>query len=144
MGAGVIVRAYRTKEIDRVNDGLTVLPWTAPLFLLSVLALSAFPPFGIFRSEFQIVAGGLGNGHHAAAAVLVGLVTVAFLGLAIAVTRMMCAPGPTPTKHGEPSAWMVAPMTVGLVALVVLGVHPPGALTDLLVQGAADLTASSR
>ena len=48
-----------------------LLPWSGPLFLLAVFALSAMPPSGIFRSEFQIVYGGLGSGNYAAAAVLV-------------------------------------------------------------------------
>ncbi|PZS39238.1 MAG: hypothetical protein DLM62_09410 [Pseudonocardiales bacterium] len=51
------------------------LPWTAPLFLLAVLALSAIPPFGLFRSEFLIVAGGLRSAHFAPAAAMVALVT---------------------------------------------------------------------
>ena len=45
----------------------------------------------------------------------------------------------TEVAHGEPSAWMVAPMVIGLIALVVLGVHPPDVLTQLLTQGVAEL-----
>lgn len=142
MGAGVIVRKYRTKEIAGIRDGIGLLPWTAPLFLLAVFALSALPPFGIFRSEFLIVAGGLATSDHGVVAVLVVLVTLAFLGLAVAATRMVLAPGPTRSPRGEVSAWMVAPMLAGLVALTVLGVHPPGDLADLLTRSAAELGAS--
>ena len=42
-----------------MTGGLDLLPWSGPLFLAAVLALCAMPPFGIFRSEFEIVAGGL-------------------------------------------------------------------------------------
>ena len=38
------------------------------------------------------------------------------------------------TAAGEPSAWMVVPVAVGLVALLVLGLHPPGELTGLLAR----------
>ena len=96
MGAGVFTVKYRTKQMAAMRDGLRLLPWSGPLFLLSVLALSAFPPFGIFRSEFEIVAGGLGSGNYAAAAVLVVLVTVAFCGLATAVTGVLLRPAPPP------------------------------------------------
>ena len=41
-----------------------------PLFLLAVFALCAMPPSRIFRSEFQIVYGGLGSGSYAAATAL--------------------------------------------------------------------------
>ena len=181
MGAGVFTVKYGTKRMSAMRDGLRLLPWSGPLFLLAIFALSAFPPFGIFRSEFEIVAGGLGSGSYAAAAVLVILVTVAFLGLATSATGMLLrppAPGEparepqadagrraapagaagadgaavavrtmTPAHRvlvpGEPSAWMVAPVLVGLAVLVLLGVHPPGELTSLISQAAAQLRGGS-
>ena len=131
-----------------MRDGLAVLPWSGPLFLLAIFALSALPPFGVFRSEFEIVAGGLGSGRYAAAAILVVLVTVAFLGLVTGATRMLLTPPPPagvgPAEDpgpadGEPSTWMVIPVLAGLVLLVVLGVHPPADLTTLITHAAAEL-----
>ncbi|WP_020502523.1 proton-conducting transporter membrane subunit [Sciscionella marina] len=143
-GAGVLVRKYGTKDIAAIRSGLDVLPWTAPLFLFGILALSAFPPFGIFRSEFQIVAGGLGSGTHLPAVVLVGLVTLAFFGLSIATTRMVYTPGGGQALlRGEPSGWMVAPMVAGILVLLLLGIHPPEALAALLHQGALELGGAS-
>jgi hydrogenase-4 component F len=169
MGAGVLVAKFSTKRIARVSGGLDLLPLSGPLFGVSVLALGALPPFGVFRSEFEIVSGGLASGGNIAAAILIVLVTVAFLGLAAATSRMLLMPraiqvpelvpaggaggaggrpagpaptpagpaptpaGPAPTR-GEPSAWMVVPVAVGALALLVLGVHPPAELTDLLAR----------
>ncbi|HEX3785842.1 MAG TPA: proton-conducting transporter membrane subunit [Pseudonocardiaceae bacterium] len=146
--AGVLLRKFDTKDIRRIRGGLDLLPWTGPLLLCAVLALSALPPFGIFRSEFEIVAGGLGNGRTTFAAILVVLVTVAFLGMAISFTRMLFVsarhtPEAAELTRGEPSAWMVAPMVAGLIALVVLGVHPPDVLSHLLSQGVAELGGGS-
>jgi hydrogenase-4 component F len=75
---------------------------------------------------------------------MVALVTLAFLGLSMATTRMLFAPsqdapGAASAPRREPSAWMVAPMVVGIVALLVLGLHPPDALTELIARGAAEL-----
>jgi hydrogenase-4 component F len=191
MGAGVFTVKYGTKRMSAMRDGLRLLPWSGPLFLLSIFALSAFPPSGIFRSEFEIVAGGLGNGDYAGAAVLVTLVTIAFFGLATSTTSILLTPasvektraekvpvviaaigadavggtdgnggvhgnvGPhtVPTviavethvraprvlTPGEPSAWMVVPVLAGLAVLVLLGVHPPGELANLITQAAAQL-----
>ena len=142
MGSGAFVRKFRTKEIGKIRGGADLLPWSAPLFLLAVLALSAMPPFGIFRSEFQIVSGGLAAGRNGPAAILVVLVTLAFLGFAVASTRVVLQPAPEGVRQpprGEPSVWMVLPVLAGLVALVVLGLHPPGDLTALLSRGAAEL-----
>jgi hydrogenase-4 component F len=48
-------------------------------------------------------------------------------------------PGAATAPRGEPSAWMVAPMVVGVIALLVLGLHPPDALAALIARGAAEL-----
>jgi hydrogenase-4 component F len=163
--------------MSAMRDGLRLLPWSGPLFLLAVFALSALPPSGIFRSEFEIVAGGLSSGSDTAAAVLVILVTVAFFGLTTSVTSMLLTPGPAKVPAGggheapaheteaaggahgdgaavavrsraqasrvlapgEPSAWMVVPVLAGLAVLVLLGVHPPGELTNLITQAVAQL-----
>jgi hydrogenase-4 component F len=96
MGAGVLVRKLGTKQIAAIRGGLDLLPLSGPLFLLAVFALGAMPPFGLFRSEFEIVAGGLRSGSYAAAAILIIAVTTAFFGLAASVTRMMMLPLPRP------------------------------------------------
>lgn len=135
MGAGVLVRKFGTKQIALLTGGLDVLPWSGPLFLTTVLALSALPPFGIFRSEFEIVTGGLSSARDVAAVVLVVLVTVAFLGLSFAANRMLLTPSAdaeTAPVRGEPSGWMVLPVIAGVIALLVLGLHPPGELVGLL------------
>ena len=58
-GRGRAPCKFGSKQISAIRGGLDLLPWSGPLFLLAVFALSALPPSGIFRSEFQIVAGGL-------------------------------------------------------------------------------------
>ena len=151
MGAGVLVRKFGSKQISSVRGGLDLLPWSGPLFLAVILALGAMPPFGIFRSEFEIVAGGLSASRNVGAVILVVGVTVAFFGLSLAANRMLLSPadqggagtaaatGPAGLARGEPSAWMVVPVAVGLVALLVLGLHPPGELTGLMARAVTQL-----
>ncbi len=139
-GAGSLLRKFHTQDMRRLSGGADVLPWSGPMFLLGVLALCGMPPFGLFRSEFQIVAGGMSGGRHVLAALLVGLVTIAFFGLTLYGTRIVLSPAPEGAVRGESSAWMVAAMVVGLVALVVLGIHPPSQLRDLLTHAASQLS----
>jgi hydrogenase-4 component F len=141
MGAGVLVRKFGTKRIFAIRGGLDLLPWSGPLFLLALFALGAMPPFGLFRSEFEIVAGGLAAGGYVAAAILIIAVTLAFFGLAVSATRMLMQPAAQAAaigtarvrvvSRGEPSAWMVVPVVAGALALLLLGVHPPAELTEL-------------
>jgi hydrogenase-4 component F len=147
MGAGVLVRKFGSKQIGSVSGGLDLLPWSGPLFLAAILALSAMPPFGIFRSEFQIVTGGLAASKNVAAVILVILVTVAFFGMSATANRMLLSPRRATQAdppdaaivRGEPSIWMVLPVAAGVVALVVLGLHPPGELLGLLARAVAAL-----
>ncbi|MHB1444872.1 MAG: proton-conducting transporter transmembrane domain-containing protein [Acidimicrobiales bacterium] len=149
-GAGSVVRKYGTKDLSVLRGGIGMLPWTGPLLVLAVLGLSAMPPSGIFRSEFMIVSGGLSQGSDGAAVVLVVLAMVAFVGLAWYVTRTMISPVqpaattsagavPAPLVKGETSATMVLAMVLALIALAILGVHPPGQLDNLLTKAASQL-----
>jgi hydrogenase-4 component F len=146
MGAGVFTVKYGSKQISTIRGGLDLLPWSGPLFLVAIFALTAMPPSGIFRSEFQIVYGGLGSGNYAAAAVLVVLVTVVFFGLTTSATRMMLTGAQVssrPTvRRGEPSAWMIVPVVAGVVVLFILGLHPPAELTGLITRAVNQLGAA--
>jgi hypothetical protein len=63
------------------------------------------------------------------------------LGLSWFTTRTMLTPSPDHPPRGETSNWIVCSMVIGLVALAVLGVHPPGQLSDLLTRAADELGA---
>jgi hydrogenase-4 component F len=139
-GAGSVLRRFGTKDLTRVRGGIGSLPWSGPMLVLAVLALCAMPPFGIFRSEFLIVSGGLSDPSDAVAAMLVALVTIAGLGLTWAASQAMTSPDPHDgLARREPSSWIVASMIAGLLALLLLGVHVPAGLSHLLVRAAAEL-----
>ena len=132
-GAGSILRRYDTKQIARVGDAVPVLPWTGPMFLFAALALSGLPVSGVFRSEFQIVAGGFARPQYVGVALLIVLVNVAFFGVIWHAVRMALSPAADPpVPVGETSWWMVAAMGLCLVVVVGLGLHVPGPLTELL------------
>jgi hydrogenase-4 component F len=151
-GVGSVVRKFGTKDMTKIRGGIGLLPWSGPMLVAAVLALSALPPFGIFRSEFLIVEGGLSSSHDAPTAIFVILVTLAFFGLSWFTTETMLSPDSMPSggsgphaaalTKGEVSNWIVAAMIIGLVALVVLGVRPPVQLMHLLNRAAAELGAS--
>ncbi len=147
-GAGSVARKLRTKDLERIRGGIGLLPWTGPMLVAGMLGLSAMPPFGTFRSELSIVAGGFAGGpganttDEAIAAVMVVLVTLAFFGLSWHIGQSMLSPVPDSSAtvvKGETSRLMVLAMALGLLGLVVLGVHPPASLDHLLNGAAAEL-----
>ncbi len=142
-GAGSVVRKFKTKDLARIRGGTSLLPWTGTMLVLAVLGLSALPPFGIFRSEFLIVSGGLSDPSDAIAAVLIVFVTLAFFGLSWFTTETMLTPVPAQVgarvSRGETSRFIVVAMALGLAGLLVLGVHVPGDLSTLLRHAASQL-----
>ena len=119
------------------------------MLVMAVLALSAMPPFGIFRSEFDIVYGGLTEPRDVAVAIFVVLVVLSFFGLSWFTTETMLSENPSDrapgvdgaviVTKGEVSNWIVVAMATGIVALLILGVHPPSQLTQLLDRAANEL-----
>ncbi|MHB1533671.1 MAG: proton-conducting transporter transmembrane domain-containing protein [Acidimicrobiales bacterium] len=138
-GAGSVVRKLGTKDMARIRGGIGALPWSGPMLVLAVLGLCAMPPGGMFRSEFLIVSGGLADPADAVVAVLVVLVTTASLGLSFFGTRIMLGPTPDTVVKGETSWLVVTAMVLGLGGLVLLGVHPPATLSQLLSRAATEL-----
>jgi hydrogenase-4 component F len=150
-GSGSLLRGYDTKDVDGVRDAGQRMPWTGPMFFAAALALCGLPLSGVFRSEFQIVVGGLGRGGafvDAGAALLLVFVNLAFFGIVWHAGRMVLKPGlvgadvetqdrpegaPAPTV-GERSVWMVLGMVGCLFVSVALGLHLPGDLQALLTN----------
>jgi hydrogenase-4 component F len=143
-GAGSILRRFDTKQIDRVRGAATALPWSGPMFLAAVLALSGLPLSGIFRSEFQIVSGGLAGGDYVWAGLLVVLVNVAFFGIVWHAGRMVLTPADGETPRGETSWWIVAAMAACLLVVLGLGLHVPSDLSELLRNASTLITAPGR
>jgi hydrogenase-4 component F len=137
-GTGSLLRGYDTKEVDGVTDAGRAMPWTGPMFLAAALALCGLPLSGVFRSEFEIVAGGFANSQYVGVALLLVFVNIAFFGLVWHTGRMVLsapadqASGATALVAHERSAWMIAGMLGCLFVVVALGVHLPGDLAALL------------
>lgn len=148
-GVGSVVRKYGTKDMTKIRGGVGALPWSGPMLVMAVLALSAMPPFGIFRSEFDIVYGGLSEPRDVAVVIFVVLIVLSFFGLSWFTTETLLSENPSGlapeangaviVTKGEVSNWIVVAMATGIVALLILGVHPPSQLTQLLDRAAHEL-----
>jgi hydrogenase-4 component F len=77
-GAGNIVGVYQKHAMNTIRGVLKVLPFTGIMVLLGVFALTGFPPFSIFISEFLIIAAAFTNGAYAIGVVLLLFLSVIF------------------------------------------------------------------
>jgi hydrogenase-4 component F len=141
-GAGSLLRGYDTKEVDEVSDAVHRMPFTGPMFLAAAFAICGLPLSGVFRSEFEIVAGGFARPQDVGVTLLLVFVNLAFFGVIWHAGRMVLGTGeqaaeahagaPVGSQARERSPWMIAAMAGCLLVSVALGVHLPGDLAALL------------
>jgi hydrogenase-4 component B len=136
LGAGSVIHATGTREIDLMGGLSRRLPWTAAFFLAGAVAICGLPPLNGFVSELLIYLGLFAGatGRHTAAAAFTALAVPALAligGLAVAcfvkVYGVVFLGAPRSAKtgkgHGE-AAWMVAPMALLALLCAVIGLVP--------------------
>jgi hydrogenase-4 component F len=142
-GSGSLLRGYDTKEVDGITDAARAMPWTGTMFFAAALALCGLPLSGVFRSEFEIVAGGFARPQYVGVTLLLVFVNLAFFGIIWHTARMVLSRAVEPaggdstvitTVAAERSTWMIAGMLGCLFVSVALGVHLPGQLATLLAS----------
>jgi hydrogenase-4 component B len=169
LGAGSVVHAMGTREIDKLGGLLKRMPWTGVTFLVGSIAICGLPPLNGFISEFLIYLGALhgGTGSNATMAVA-GVVTIGGLaligGLAVACFTkafgvvFLGEPRTQPvTEIHEVGPAMTIPMVVLAVECLALGLlapfvirvlapvislvsqMPPATVDELFAQGTSPL-----
>jgi formate hydrogenlyase subunit 3/multisubunit Na+/H+ antiporter MnhD subunit len=150
LGAGSVLHATKTRDMDRLGGLLQRIPWTGGLLIGGSLAIAALPPFNGLISEYLIYLGLLQSGTSTAGfAGLLPLLMVGLLGLtgALAVVAFTRLTGITllgqprstaaETAH-ESSALMLAPMVLLLTVCLAIGLFPRFAV-ELLAPALAQL-----
>jgi hydrogenase-4 component B len=135
LGAGSVIKGTGVRNMEELGGLARRMPWTAWLFLLGAVAISALPPLNGFVSEwmtFQALllggaklggASGLLAGVAASMLALTGGLAAACFAKAFGVTFL----GPR-TAHAEHATESPAPMIAGMLLLaglcVALGLAP--------------------
>ncbi len=150
LGAGSVLRSTHERNMEELGGLARRMPWTAWLFLLGAVAISALPPLNGFVSEWMTFQGlvlggaklkgtsGLFVGVAASALALTGGLAAACFAKAFGVTFL----GRPRTERAAAATESPWPMIVGMVLLaaacVALGVLPGHAMR-LLDRPTAEL-----
>ena len=128
--SGNIQHAYGTRSLAKIQGVVEVAPATAALAILALLGLAAFPPFGMFISEFLTFVAGVTAGP-------MWLVVVVALGLTVAIsalTRIALKSvfGHAPEGMGkhEAPALMLIPEIILAVMILWFGIATPTPLVS--------------
>ncbi|MGA2548351.1 MAG: proton-conducting transporter membrane subunit [Rectinemataceae bacterium] len=153
LGAGSVVHATGTRQIDRMGGLAKAMPWTAVFFLIGVVAICGLPPLNGFVSEFLIYLGmfkGLTSGAAGAAIAapvlaMIGALAVACFVKVSGASFLGMARSPETEGAKESPIVMLLPMAIlaGICALIGLApwLLPP--LLDAVIACWAGFPGSS-
>ncbi|MFA7257150.1 MAG: proton-conducting transporter membrane subunit, partial [Kiritimatiellales bacterium] len=136
LSAGNIHRSYASTSTDKVHGALKRLPVSAALFLTGFLAITGSPPFGPFISEFSILNAGFSSGHFVASALFLIFLLVIFVGMGATVLTVVQgnAPESAPRTAYREGVLTIVPPIILLALVLMLGLHIPAPLNNLLHQ----------
>ena len=153
LGAGTLVHAAHSQDLEKMGGLLTRLPLTGALFLVGTASLAALPPLAGFASEWLLYLGLLsGAGASSGAGPLLGYLAVAALALvgaiaAISFTRiagvaLLGTPrSPEAARAREVPAASWVPLAVLAAGCILFGLFP-GLPLRLVVPVAVQLGAA--
>jgi hydrogenase-4 component F len=155
LAAGNTMAYFRTKSTLEARGILRVLPVTAVLWIVGLLAITGSPPFGAFLSEFAILKGMIDGGRMVVAVFYLVALSIVFVGMSAVIIPIVYG---TPIKlfakantdiqaenttKDAPSVkivreslWAVVPPLVLAATALVLGLYLSQEFTDLLHRAA--------
>ena len=136
LGAGSVIHAVASREIDRMGGLLRPMPWTAVSFIIGAVAICGLPPLNGFVSEFLIYlgffngsisgsgAGAIGTALAAPALALIGGLAVACFVKVVGVVFLGSPRTPLPASVHEATWAMRIPMIILASVCLIIGVAP--------------------
>jgi hydrogenase-4 component F len=138
-GAGNMMHAFESKEIDRIRRVLEFFPRSGAVWLAGAVAITGAPPFGLFLSELTILRGGMQSQNTWAVWVMGVLLIVIFIGFLDRFRAMFFGPRPEHAPQLKLHFVDVAPMVLALAVILLLGLWWLPAIWQHLAAIAAQL-----
>jgi len=122
LAAGAVVYTTGIRSISQLGGLGRRLPVVALAFAIGVLALTGVPPLGCFWSKFYLLSGAmdLAGGLGVAIFILVLLESVISFAWMLKIMQKVFLGEPTAAVLAAPAGGLPAPMTVALIALIVM------------------------
>jgi hydrogenase-4 component B len=141
LGAGAVIHATGTRDLDHLGGLIRRMPWTAAMFLTGSVAICGLPPLNGFVSEFLIYVGafagiGLPGISVWGAATIAGLAMIGGLAAACFTKAFgivfLGEPRNDQVSHGHEVGWaMIAPMAVLALGCAAVGFLAPQAVAAM-------------
>ena len=152
--SGLILAAYKTKNIAGVKGLIRRAPATGVLWLAGFFLITGTPPSGVFLGKFMILRAAIAGGHYAASAAYLFFLAVVFAGLGRIFLAMTLGESPvgggTENLPAIPagqtgaklqadtpfvqSRQMLIPVACFFVCVILLGLYMPDWLNNILTE----------
>jgi hydrogenase-4 component F len=130
--AGNVLAVYKTKIAGDVRGMLSSIPASGLLWMAGILAITGFPPFGIFLSEYLILKAGIEQGRYMLVAAYLILLAVIFIGISAIALRMAQGRNAKPLIVNSERRSSILPSTILILATLTFGVYIPSHLSNVL------------
>jgi hydrogenase-4 component F len=130
--AGNVLAVYKTKTAGDVRGMLSSIPASGFLWIAGILAITGFPPFGIFLSEFTILKAGIEQERYFIAAAYLILLAIIFIGISAIALRMAQGRSIKPLNINSERKLSILPSAILLLATLILGLYIPSHLNNVL------------
>jgi hydrogenase-4 component F len=135
--AGSIVQAYGTRRLHRLRGLVRATPMLAAASIGGVVAISGFPPFALFVSEYGLMSGAFGVGRGGVAVAGMALVALAGAAILFQVSGAMYGERRNNRRPARASRVAVASALVPLVLATWVAFAPPTPVRHMLRDAAA-------
>lgn len=135
--AGSIVQAYGTRRLHRLRSLAGATPGVAVVFLGAIIAVSGFPPFALFVSEYGLLSGAFAENRGTVAVVGMIFVALAAAALLFQVIGTVFRDEKRARPPGRIGRVSLATAAFPLLLAAWIAFAPPPAIRDLLQDAAA-------
>ncbi len=139
LGAGAVVHAAGTRNLERMGGLLRRMPWTGAAFAAGAVAICGLPPFNGFAGEFLLYRGAfqsvlredflaVGGGAVLGTLALIGGLAVAAFTRALGIAFLGEPRAPEAAGAHEADGWMRGPMVVLAGLCLAVGLAADGVM----------------
>ncbi|MBI4093719.1 hydrogenase 4 subunit F [Candidatus Kaiserbacteria bacterium] len=134
--AGNFFLRYGTTKIAEIRGAISTLPVSASIFLIGLFLAAGLPPSGIFFTEMSILSSALQASPFLACTALIALL-LAFTAFLKYGSAMLFSEPPAEIEKGEHNYWTLASIALLFFIFVVISIHIPRPLYELVEAAAA-------
>lgn len=139
--AGNIFLKYKSTNISDVRGVFSTLPFASIFLVGGFLAITGFPPFGLFFTKFYILSVGIKEHPWIVAFTIIAL-SIVFISCLKYVSAMFFGSVPEGVVRSKANPWMIIPPALLAVLFIILSLVIPDSVQTIISEAASLISQS--